>query len=376
MGFPTGGCALPSVSWLSYTTRTMGDITNPASYQPNSTAASLGKPFVSVVVVNYNGQAFLPKLVHALDTQTFRDFELVFVDNGSRDESVPLVGQMCRDLNLPLKLLRNDSNQGFARGCNQGISLASAEWIATLNNDTQPESCWLEYLVTCAASQANLGMIAAKLLFARETGQINSAGIAVDWAGIAWDWRGGEADCPKESTVQETFGPCAGAALYSRRMLESMGGFDDEFFAYLEDVDLAWRARLAGWRCVFEPRARAYHFHSATLGSPSSRKSFLLGRNKVWLIAKNYPAPWLARMLPLIVAYDLMAIAYGLARTGDLSLLRGRLAGLRGLGPFLAKRRSVQHAWQDTENWSRMMRPLAPPWSVPKRYAHLYRSTA
>ncbi len=327
-------------------------------------------------MVNYDGQAFLPQLLSALDQQTFRDFELVFVDNGSRDASVPLVTQMCRELGLPLRLIRNPSNQGFARGCNQGIAQVRAPWVATLNNDTQPEACWLEHLLSCVTSQPDLGMIAGKLLFVRETGQINSAGIAVDWAGIAWDWRGGETDRPHENGVHEIFGPCAGAAMYARRMLECMGGFDNDFFAYLEDVDLAWRARLAGWRCVFQPQARAYHYHSATLGDPSSRKSFLLGRNKVWLIAKNYPAPWLARFLPLIIAYDLMAIAYGLARTGDLALLRGRIAGLRGLQPFVAKREAIQRTWRDTENWAKMMRPLAPPWSVPKRYAHLYRSSA
>jgi GT2 family glycosyltransferase len=333
-----------------------------------------GAPPVSVVVVNYNGQTFLPDLLMALHSQTWRNFEMVFVDNGSHDDSVEIVDEMCRRLNISLTLVLNSENLGFAHGCNQGIERSQGAWIATLNNDTRPEAGWLECLMACATDEADLGMVAAKLLFTAETAQINSAGIAIDWAGIAWDWRGGEFDRPQEREISEIFGPCAGAALYSRRMLEEVGGFDDDFFAYMEDVDLAWRARLAGWRGVFQPQARVYHMHSATLGDPSSLKSFLLGRNKVWLIAKNIPPAWLACWLPLIIAYDILAIGYGLLNTRHWAILRGRIAGLRGLRHCLAKRSAIHRSNQHTHNWVSMMQPLAPPWAVPKRYAHLYRS--
>src|SRR5206468_2274482 len=113
----------------------------------------------------------------------------------------------------------------------------------------------------------------------------NSCGIAIDPAGIAWDRYGGSPTSAVDRD-REVFGPCAGAALYRRAMLEDVGLFDGDFFAYLEDVDLAWRARLRGWGCVLEPVAVVRHAHSATLGEGSPFKRYLLGRNKVWVLAK------------------------------------------------------------------------------------------
>ena len=147
-------------------------------------------------------------------------------------------------------------------------------------------------------------MVASKMLFAHRPEIINSAGIAMDWAGIAWDWRGGEIDTPAEEHDSEVFGPCGGAALYSRRMLDEIGLFDEDFFMYLEDVDLACRARLAGWHCLLPPQARVLHAHSATAGEGSPFKSYQLGRNKIWTLVKNFPQPLLndhlARSSPTI----------------------------------------------------------------------------
>ena len=156
-----------------------------------------------------------------------------------------------------------------------------------------------------------IGMVASKMLFAHDPSIINSSGIAMDWAGIAWDWRGGEIDNPTELETCEIFGPCGGAALYSRRMLDEIGSFDEDFFMYLEDVDLAWRAQLAGWKCLLSAARPCHPAHSASLGESSPRKSFLLGRNKIWTIVKiiqrrNCTATW-----PIIIGYDLMATLYG-----------------------------------------------------------------
>ena len=330
-------------------------------------------PAASLVVLNLNGQRHLPPLLAALAQQSVRDFELVFVDNGSADRSVALVEQGCRSYGIPLQLIRNAVNRGFAPACNQGLRVARSEHIVMLNNDTQPEPCWLEQMMATLEREPEVGMVSSKMLFAHDPGRINSTGIAVDWAGIAWDWRGGEADDPGEQAVQEIFGPCGGAALYRRQMMLELGGFDEDFFAYLEDVDLAWRARLAGWRCLFQPQARVLHAHSATLGDASPRKRYLLGRNKVWLVVKDMPEPWFTRLLPAIVAYDGLAVGYGMATRGDLAGLQGRLAGLRGLPRTLAKRREVQARIVDLENWRRFMSPHVAPWAVPDRYRHLAR---
>jgi GT2 family glycosyltransferase len=331
---------------------------------------------ISIVVLNYNGKAHLSPLLESLARQTRRDFELVIVDNGSTDGSLALLEEVAASGRFALTLIRNATNRGFAPACNQGIAATRTPWVVMLNNDTRPEPAWLEQLTAVVerpdpAWGAAVGMVASKLLRAQQPDQIDSAGIALDWAGIAWDWRGGERDDPGENDLVEVFGPCGGAALYTRQMLDAVGGFDPDFFAYLEDVDLAWRARLAGWRCLFQPQARVLHAHSGTLGDASPRKRYLLARNKVWLLVKNYPAPWFGLLLPLIAGYDLMAVAFGILRRGDLASLRGRLAGLRRLPAFWRKRRQIQRAWRDVDNWRRCLMPVPVPWSVPNRYAHL-----
>lgn len=326
---------------------------------------------ISVLVINYNGERHLPQLVACLQAQTLRDFELIFIDNASSDGSVARMQTLCAAGDLPITILANDVNTGFAPACNQGIQAASGRWIALLNNDAFPEPGWLEHLWAAAQNSPRLGMVAAKLLFAHAPERINSAGIAIDRAGIAWDWRGGELDSPDEPGPVEIFGPCGGAALYSRQMLDEIGGFDEDFFAYLEDVDLAWRAQLVGWRCVLEPRARVYHVHSATLGNGSPFKNYLLGRNKIWLITKNYPAPWLLLYLPAIVGYDVMSVVIGTLRSRSFSALKGRLAALRQLPHFLRKRRLIQQRWQRGQEWRETIRPITAPWLVLERYKHL-----
>ena len=330
---------------------------------------------VSIVVLNLNGRRHLPPLLAHLAVQTCRAFELIFVDNGSTDGSAALVEQGCAAYGIPLQMIRNGENRGFAPACNQGLALSRAPFVAMLNNDTRPEPAWLQALLDAAESGGSaagpVGMVASKMLRAQTPGEIDSAGIAVDWAGIAWDWRGGEVDQPEETELMEIFGPCGGAALYRRDLLTALGGFDADFFAYLEDVDLAWRARLAGWRCLFQPQARLLHAHSATLGDASPRKRFLLGRNKVWLLAKNLPDADLRQHGAAIAAYDALAVGNGAATRGDFAALRGRLAGLAGLGSIWPKRRQVQAQTTDVENWRRFMTPRVPPWDVPARYRHL-----
>lgn len=335
-----------------------------------------GSVAATLVVVNYNGRRHLPGLLDCLARQTVQDFALIVVDNGSTDGSREILAQAAAG-SRAITVIRNARNLGFAPACNQGIRAAcsaggeSGEWIGMLNNDTRPAPDFLEQMLAMATWRPEIGMVGAKLLRAACPSQIDSAGIAIDCAGIAWDWRGGQIDDPHEAGPVEIFGPCGGAALYARRMLEEVGGFDDDFFAYLEDVDLAWRARLAGWQAYLQPRARALHAHSATLGDASPLKRYLLARNKVWLLAKDYPDADLARDWPAVIGYDALAATWGALRRRDLASVRGRLVGLRTLGPWLAKRRALHTRWQDVDNWRRLLAPLEPPWAIPRRYAHL-----
>jgi len=323
---------------------------------------------VSVVIVNWNGRRYLEGCLSSVLAQTHPAFEVVLVDNASTDGSVELVARRFPEV----RILRNERNLGFAAGSNIGIRATSGECVATLNNDAQADSRWLEELVAAMQGQEMVGMAASKMLFAHRPEVINSTGICLDPAGIAWDRRGGEWDAAEESRPIEVFGPCAGAALYRRAMLDQVGLFDEDFFCYLEDVDLAWRARLMGWRCLYVPTARVYHVHSGTGQEGSPFKNYLLGRNKVWTIIKNYPSPELFLFLPIILAYDLGSIPYTLLARGDASALRGRLAALGRLPHFWQKRREVQR--RRTVPFAALaehLSPLESPLAVLRRYRHL-----
>jgi len=324
---------------------------------------------VSVVILNWNGLRHLARCLDALWAQTFTDFEVILVDNGSTDGSVEWIAEHAPQA----RLLRNAVNAGYAAANNQAIRASQAPFVATLNNDTQVEPGWLEALVA-AADDPSVGSCASKMLFAARPEVINSTGICLDVTGFAWDRRGGELDDEREREPVEIFGPCAGAALYRRAMLDQIGLFDEAFFAYLEDVDLAWRAQMAGWRCLYAPTARVYHVHSATSVEGSPFKNHMLGRNKVWLIAKNYPLGRMLLHLPFILSYDLGAVLFALITRREGSLLVGRLEGLAELPRVWRQRRGVQALWRKDVSWRRWLDPLDPPWRVWARYDTLRRA--
>jgi GT2 family glycosyltransferase len=324
---------------------------------------------VSVVIVNWNGLRLMEQCLPTLARQTFSDFEIIVVDNGSTDGSVGWLGEH----HPAIRVIRNEENLGFAAANNQAIRTSRAEFVVTLNNDTQVEPGWLEALVRAVQPDASIGMGACKMLFADRPKVINSTGINLDRVGIAWDRCGGERDDAAETQPREVFGPSAGAALYRRAMLDEIGLFDERFFMYLEDVDLAWRARLAGWGCLYVPSSRVYHVHSASAGEGSRFKNRLLGRNKVWTIAKNYPLDKLLLNLPLILLYDAAAVVFALVVRGDTYALRGRWEGLRGLRDVWQDRRAVQALLKRNEgrSWTAYLSPMMLPWRVPNRYRHL-----
>lgn len=311
-------------------------------------------PLVSVIITNWNGLALLKPCLAALSQQTFQSFEIIVIDNGSCDGSVAWLQQQSN-----VRLIANATNCGFAEANNQGIRASGSSFVALLNNDTEVVSGWLEALLA-PMDDSNVGMVASLMYFASRPTIVQSAGIAIDRAAIAWDRFGGQ-PITNMAVHQPTdiFGPSAGAALYRRTMLDQIGLLDERFFAYLEDVDLAWRAQRAGWRCRYAPDAVVYHHTSATAGEGSPFKQRLLARNKIWLVAKNAPLYY----LPQIIVYDLMAVLWALLRRRNTHHLVGRLNGLKTLTPFL-RSRSVQ-------GFPRHFQPLSYPWRISARYEHI-----
>ena len=294
---------------------------------------------VSVVIVNWNGRHLLERCLPAVLNQVQVDLQVVIVDNGSSDGSAEWVE---RQFSM-ITLIRSDRNLGFARGNNEAIRSTKSAYIATLNNDAEPEPCWLSELVRAMESSSTVGMCASKMVRADDPGVMDSCGIRIDAAGIGWNRYNGERERLAEDVPYEVLGPCAGAALYRRAMLDRVGLFDEGYFIYYEDTDLAWRAQRLGWRCLYVPSARVVHRHSSTVKEGSSLKGYLLGRNKVWTLVKNYPWPDWLLCLPLILGYDTAAWLHALTR-GDPNPLRGRIAAVRSVAGPLAQRRAIQSA--------------------------------
>lgn len=290
-------------------------------------------PLVSIIITNWNGKRWLPVCLEAVRDQTFTDFEVIFVDDDSSDESADWVEEQFPEV----RVIRQTPHLGFAGANNVGIRAAKGEVIVTLNNDTKAEPTWLQELVV-GLNAPDVGMVATQMLIWDKPELLDSAGIEVDWAGFGWNRGAGKA-AVTFNRQQEVFGPCAGAALYRRSMLEDIGLFDEDFYAYYEDVDLAWRAQRAGWRCIYVPTARVFHYQSGTARLFHSRKIFLLSRNRIWTIVKNVDRRDLWWSLPVILAYDFASMVYQLIRTRRLAPLLGRWQAIIGV-PRMFSRRS------------------------------------
>lgn len=324
---------------------------------------------VAIIILNFNGRRYLERCLSSVLASTYPNFEVILVDNGSTDGSASFV----RDRFPVVRVIEAGENLGFAEGNNVGIRATDAPLIATLNNDTWVEPDWLSHLVRVMESDPRIGTCASKMLFAHQPEVINSAGVCMDAVGIAWDRLGGvpEAQITEDEPL-DVFAACAGAALYRRAMLDDVGLFDPDFFIYLEDVDLSWRSQLRGWRTVYVPQARVYHVHSGTTGEASPFKNYHLGRNKVWMVVKNYPSPQFWWYLPLILLYDLGAIPYSLLFRGDTAALRGRLSAVRHLGVALRKRREIQSRRRTSfADLKAVLSPLEHPLALLRRYRHL-----
>lgn len=292
------------------------------------------RPLVSVIIVNYNGLRFLEKCLTAVAGQTYPAFEVLLVDNGSSDGSVGFV----RERFPAVRVLEAGKNLGFAAGNNLGIREAKGELIATLNNDTEATPGWLAALARPMIADPSVGMCASKMLLMARPGLIDSTGIEVSRSGACWD-RGMLQPADRYGSPGEVFGPCAGAALYRRKMLDEVGLFDEDFFTFMEDADLAFRGNLAGWKCAYAPEAVVYHYHGGTAGFMSGFSVYYGNRNIVWLAVKDFPGPLLLTSLPWIIGRNLITIPYYCARGHGGTVVRSKVDALKGVPAMWSKRR-------------------------------------
>ena len=306
---------------------------------------------VRVIVLNWNGRKWLDGCLGSLRRQAGCAFEVVVVDNASTDDSVPFV----RDRFPECQVLALGTNVGFSSGNNAGARDATAPYLVFLNNDTEVEPGWLAALVRAVESDRGIGLVSSQVVYLDSPNVIDSAGDGYLRCGGGYKHRHGQL-VDRQAADREVFGACGAAFLIRRELFEQLGGFDEDFFMVYEDVDLSYRARLAGSRVVFASGALVRHAGSASLGRISAGAVFYGQRNLEWTWLKNSPSSILWRSLPSHVVYNLAgAVAY--ARAGLFGpWLRGKLAALAALPALWRKRREVQRsATVDSRALWRMM---------------------
>jgi GT2 family glycosyltransferase len=296
------------------------------------------EPLVSVIVPNWNGEQLIRPCLASLVRQRYPNIEIIVVDDASTDRSPTTVAQ-----EFPEALLvRRPRNGGFARAANDGMRSARGEVIALLNSDAVADPGWIAAVVDALSRYPRAGAIASKMVRWDRPAVINSVGDVFLKNGMP-DSRGiWETDTGQYEIETEVFGASGGAAAYRRAMLDDIGLFDERFFMYCEDIDLAFRAQLRGYRCVYMPSAIVHHRMGAT--GPGERASFYSARNTLWLLARDVPwVVWRHHGLAIVtrqLTLALHSIRHARERAAR-ARLYGQLIGLLGMPRFAWERRQL-----------------------------------
>jgi hypothetical protein len=297
----------------------------------------MSEPDVSVIVVTWNGRQYLEACLSAISGQQGVTTETILVDNASTDGTVEYVRSR-----FPLvRVIALGANRGFAGGTNAGAREARGRYVALLNNDAVPEPEWLRALVRGVNEADGALLVTSRIVYMHDPETIDSAGDGfLRWGGAFKRHHGASVSEALESC--EVFGVCGAACLMPRGVFDELGGFDEDFFASHEDVDLSYRARLAGYRCRYVADAIVRHHGSVTIGRTSPLAVFHGQRNVEWVYFKNTPPALLFRTLPGHVFY-VAAAALHFARRGALGpFVRAKLAAVAGLPELWRKRSRVQ----------------------------------
>jgi GT2 family glycosyltransferase len=310
-------------------------------------------PTVSFVIVTWNGKHLLEECLPFIEQQDFQDHEIIVVDNGSTDGTREFL-----KADFPrVRVLELSENQGFAAPNNFGFRNSGGQYIATVNNDMTLDRQWLRQLVTALELHPNCFAAQGKILKASEPGIIDTCGLGIRPCGAA---RNRSHNQPENSALSETvpiFTVSAGAALYRTAKLRELNYFDPTYFAYYEDLDLGWRARLKGWNCLLVPEAKAFHkVHGTSSSVPGDFLWFMSERNRLRTLLKNLPAKAFLRH-PLQIAMDeLRYIDMIRKKTGWSTLFRARWEVFKEFFSLLQKRMPElkNFSARDWEEWIRI----------------------
>jgi GT2 family glycosyltransferase len=301
-------------------------------------------PFISVIIVTWNSAAHLSRGMKCLAAQTIKDFEVLLMDNGSTDGSTDgsLDGVENHWPDLRLQVERLGENKGFAAANNLGARLARGQWLALLNSDAFPEPDWLEELLKAAESHPAFSFFASRQLQANAPHRLDGAGDAFHVSGLAWRRFVGWPAAQFGLKTEEVFSPCGAAALYSRQVFLQAGGFDEDFFSYFEDVDLGFRLRLQGFKCLYVPDAVVHHIGSASTGKISTFVIYHGHRNLVWAYIKNMPSLLFWLYLPLHVLMNLYFLLSFSIKGQSKAIWSAKWGALSKLSSMLRKRKEIQ----------------------------------
>lgn len=307
--------------------------------EPKPLAGKMANPLISVVIPNWNGKKFLAGCLDSLKEQTYEPIEVVIVDNGSKDGSVEYLQE-----NYPyVKLVTFPVNTGFSPAVNAGIKASTGQMVALLNNDTVVDPNWMLELVKAMNEHPEAGSAGCKMLAYDDHALLDGAGDGYRRGGLPGRIGHKERDTGRFDRKRYLLGACGGAALYRRELFADIGYFDEDYFAYLEDVDLGLRAQAAGYKCIYVPTSIVYHLGCGTTGSGYSPLVVRLSARNNWnTIVKNIPTPLLWKFLPHICFWQFYYLAVVTVRGGQLvPWLKGTFDAIKLLPKMLEKRREI-----------------------------------
>ncbi|MBU1660121.1 MAG: glycosyltransferase family 2 protein [Chloroflexi bacterium] len=293
---------------------------------------------VSIIIPNWNGANVLPRCLTALSAQTFTDYEAIVVDNASTDGSVDNLEAQWPNV----QVIRLDRNLGFAAANNIGAHHARGRWLALLNNDAFPEPGWLAALVQATRTHPEFTFFASRLIQAEAPNLLDGAGDVYHITGLAWRRCYNIPVDQCGTQIEEVFSPCAAAALYPRDAFLEVGGFDEDFGSYHEDVDIGFRLRLRGHHCLYIPDAIVHHIGSASTGKQSDFSVYYGHRNLVWSYTQNMPGFLFWVYLPAHLYVTIIFLIHYSLRGQAKAIWKAKLHALTGLPAALRKRRIVQ----------------------------------
>lgn len=297
------------------------------------------KPFFSVLILFWKSAQYLTGNLQALEEQTYKDFEVILLDNGASEPPNPAILEQYPNLNL--QLLQSDTNLGFAAGNNLAARSAAGEYLVLLNGDAFPERNWLATLHQAAQTDAE-HCFASRLLQANNPDVLDGEWNVYHASGLAWRKNYNRPTSFSATSPRYIMSACAAASAYPRLAFEQIGGFDEDFFAYMEDIDLDLRLRLAGYPCLYLPDAVVRHVGSGSTGSRSDFSTFYGQRNLVWAFVKNMPGLLFWLLLPAHLIVNIAYLLAGVFMSNGKTLWQAKKAAIADLPKIWLKRQLVQ----------------------------------